>query len=153
LPVHGATFDGALFTFDSLSHLPSIDDLELTLAQIGEALRPGAPLFFDVLMEEPGDPSPAGEYARVAGGQARIARDHHTATGAGAMADRSGRAARGNGRARHAARIRQGYHPPLSIIIATQRAKFGTMHWWHAESDLGFSGPFAHGRAFAVAQR
>jgi SAM-dependent methyltransferase len=45
-------FDGALSTFDSLNHLLSYADLAAAFRSVKRALKPGAPFFFDMNLEE-----------------------------------------------------------------------------------------------------
>lgn len=45
-------FDAALSTFDSLNHLLSYADLAAAFASVSRALKPGAPFFFDMNLEE-----------------------------------------------------------------------------------------------------
>lgn len=45
-------FDGALSTFDSLNHLLSIADLAAAFTCVRSVLKPGAPFFFDMNLEE-----------------------------------------------------------------------------------------------------
>ena len=44
--------DGAISLLDSLNHILSVDDLIKVFNQVNKALKPGAPFFFDLRMEE-----------------------------------------------------------------------------------------------------
>src|SRR6185437_9786107 len=50
--VSAERFDGALSTFDSLNHLLSYADLAAAFRSVKRALKPGAPFFFDMNLEE-----------------------------------------------------------------------------------------------------
>jgi SAM-dependent methyltransferase len=45
-------YDAALSTFDSLNHLPSVEDLALVFQSVHRALRPGAVFAFDMNLDE-----------------------------------------------------------------------------------------------------
>ncbi len=47
-----ARFDAAVSTFNSLAHIPSLEDMARVFRCVHAALEPGAPFLFDVSMEE-----------------------------------------------------------------------------------------------------
>ncbi len=146
-------FDGAVSTFDSLNHIVELPRLEAAFRNAAAALKPGAPLAFDVLLED--------AYQTHWGESYALVRDDHVLTITGAGYDFRSRMAsctitmfrRVDGVwQRSDAEIRERSHTPAEIDRALAAAGFGEILCYAAE-DLGMAGQLGEGRTFYVTTR
>jgi len=144
-------FDAAVSTFDSLNHILEIEQFEAALQRIGQSLRAGALLAFDMLLDD--------AYQTHWGEAFAIVRDDHVLTITAAGYDFRNRRARctvtmfrqidGIWR-RSDVTIEERCYTPTEIDRALSKAGFGEVCCYDA-GDLGMSGGLGEGRTFFVA--
>jgi SAM-dependent methyltransferase len=144
-------FDAAVSTFDSLNHILAREDLEATFLHTAASLRPGAPLAFDMLLED--------AYRTHWGEQFALVRDDHLLTITASGYDFRSRLARctitmfrliESVWQRCDVTIEERYYTPEEIGESLERAGFGEICCYNA-GDLGMAGGLGEGRTFFVA--
>ncbi len=144
-------FDAAVSSFDSLNHILERADLEAAFRHIAGSLRPGAPLAFDMLLED--------AYQTHWGESFALVRDDHVLTITGSGYDfRTRRACctitmfrRIEGAwQRSDVTIQERCYTPEEIDRALAGAGFGEVCCYDA-GDLGMAGELGEGRTFFVA--
>ena len=144
--------DGALATFDSMNHLPTVADLGRVFDCVFQALRPGGWFLFDINTEE-GFEYAAGEtYAVTADDHVGVVRsvyDATTRTGVShiTLFERAGDALW----SRRDLEIAEHCHATDAVVAALERAGFAAPEIFDATEDFGM--PKAEGRLFLLAQR
>ncbi len=146
-------FDAAVSTFDSLNHILGAERLQAAFANVGAALKPGAPFAFDVLFES--------AYQTHWGESFALVRDDHVLTITGSGYDfrsRTGqctvtmfRLLEGVWR-RSDTVIEERCYLPEEIDEALRRAGFGDI-LCHPAGGLGMAGQLGEGRVFFVAAK
>jgi len=145
--------DAAVSTFDSLNHLLEPPALAAAFGNIGAALRPGALLAFDMLLEE--------GYQTRWGESFALVRDDHLLTVTGAAFDSRTRIARltvtmfrllEGAWQRSDVTIEERCYSPDEISKALDLAGFGELLCYDA-ADLGMAGELGEGRTFFVATK
>jgi len=146
-------FDAAVSTFDSLNHILELADLESAFRNTAAALKPGAWLAFDMLLEE--------AYQTHWGEVFALVRDDHVLNITGAGYDFRARLAcctitmfrlvSGTWR-RSDVVIRERCYTTDEIGGALERAGFGEL-LCYAAGDLGMAGQLGAGRTFFVTRR
>jgi SAM-dependent methyltransferase len=149
----GARFDAAVSTFDSLNHILSLDKLQAAFCRTAEALKPGAPMAFDMLSEE--------AYQTHWGETFAMVRDDHLLTITGAGFDFRSRLAccrltmfrllDGVWR-RSDVDIQERCYTSEEVDGSLRRAGFGEIVCYDAR-DLGMAGDLGEGRIFYVTTR
>lgn len=146
-------FDAAFCTFDSLNHLLTPEHLESAFRNIAAALKPGAPVAFDMLREE--------AYQTNWGESFALVRDDHVLTITGSSYDFRTRVASlaitmfrlvEGSWTRSDTSIRERYYLPEEIDAALISAGFGEI-LCHDAAALGMGSPLGAGRTFFVATR
>jgi SAM-dependent methyltransferase len=148
-----ARFDAAVSTFDSLNHLLDKETLAAAFRGIAAALKPGALLAFDMLLED--------AYRTHWGESFALVRVDHALAITGSAYDFRSHAARctvtmfrllkGAWR-RSDVTIHERWYTPGEISTALSGAGFGEISCYDA-GDLGMAGELGEGRTFFVATR
>lgn len=146
-------FDGAVSTFDSLNHILALDDLQAAFCHAAASLRTGAPLAFDMLLDD--------AYRTHWGEAFALVRDDHVLTITASGYDFRSRLARctitmfrlmqGAWR-RSDVTIEERCYTPDEIGGALTTAGFGKV-CCYAARDLGMAGDLGKGRTFFVAEK
>ena len=144
-------FDGAVSTFDSLNHILAVKELEAAFRRVAEALKPGAPFVFDMLLEE--------GYQTRWGESFALVRDDHVLTISGSGFDFRHRLARctitmfrlvDGVWQRRDTTVEERCYTGEEIEAALHAAGFGELCCYDAD-DLGMAGQLGEGRAFFLA--
>jgi SAM-dependent methyltransferase len=146
-------FDGAVSTFDSLNHILSAEDLEAAFQCTAEALKPGAPFAFDMLLESAYHTNWTDTFSLV--------RDDHVLVLSGSGFDVRTRLAQcritmfrlldGVWR-RNDVEVHERCYTTGEIDAALSRAGFEQTACYDAR-DLGMGGQLGQGRTFVVTTR
>jgi SAM-dependent methyltransferase len=146
-------FDGAVSTFDSLNHILDAKQLEAALKRTAKALKPGAPLAFDMLLESAYQTNWADAFS--------VVRDDHVLLITGTGFDFRTKLAQcritmfrlldGQWR-RKDVEVHERCYSTREIDDALAGAGFEAVSYYDAR-DLGMSGQLGQGRTFVVASR
>jgi SAM-dependent methyltransferase len=143
-------FDGAVSTFDSLNHILQAKSLEAVFVRIARALKPGAPLAFDILLESAYRTNWADAFS--------VVRDDHVLLITGTGFDFRTKLAQcritmfrllGGEWRRHDVEVQERSYTTQEIDAALSRAGFEGTSYYDAR-DLGMSGQLGQGRTFVV---
>jgi SAM-dependent methyltransferase len=146
-------YDGAVSTFDSLNHILDPRQLNAAFLRIAKALKPGAPLAFDILLESAYQTNWADAFS--------VVKDDHVLLISGTGFDFRTCLARcritmfrlvdGVWR-RSDVEVQERCYSTEEIDAALAQAGFGGASYYDAR-DLGMSGQLGEGRTFVVACR
>ncbi len=143
-------FGAVLSTFNSLAHIPSLDDLHLVFRCVHAALAPGAPFLFDLSMEEAYATHWRGLFGIVAEDYACIVRPRYDAERRLGRNDITVFHRNGTWR-RVDLVITQRCYREADLCMALSAAGFAGIRTFDGERDLGLHGDC--GRTFFLAAR
>lgn len=133
-------YDVALCLYDSLNHLMEPGDLRRAFRAVHAALRPGAPLLFDLNVAEGYRARWRGSFGVAEDDYACVIRSAwNEASATGEMRATVFRRGEGDAWARSDALLRQRCHPPEAVTDALAAAGFSGIRTFDAARDLGMA--------------
>ncbi|MBI1356046.1 MAG: methyltransferase domain-containing protein [Acidobacteria bacterium] len=143
---------GALATFDSMNHLPTLEGLRQVFERVFQALLPGGWFLFDINTHEGFEYAADETYAVTAADHVGIVRSlYDAATRTGTSWITLFEPAEGGLWARRDLEIPEYCHPTGQVVAAIEAAGFRKPRIFDATEDFGM--PKAEGRLFLLTQR